>query len=267
MDVAHPLCQCMATPDATQVVDVEKEPMNKPIRQPLQAPFAGVMAVLLALAVLTHDAHGAAPLPLSGYARPVIEQFLVSQTAGLPGKVRISIDAPRSGSLPPCDALEAFLPGGAQLRGRVSVGVRCNAEPRWTRYVQARIAIIGTYHAAARQIDAGQALSSADTVVREADLTTLPASVVVDASQLAGQVALNRIAAGAPVRHEQLRGVLLVQQGQTVKVVSRGPGFVVSTEGKAMSAAAAGALVQVKMQGGQLLTGTLGADGIVERGN
>ena len=80
-------------------------------------------------------------------------------------------------------------------------------------------------------------------------------------------MATNTIAAGAPVRREQLRGVSLVQQGQTVKVVSRGNGFVVSAEGKAMAPAAAGALVQVRMQGGQLLTGTLGADGTVERGN
>ena len=241
--------------------------MSKPIRQPLQGLFAGFIAVLLALAVLAPAAHGAAPLPLSGYARPVIEQFLANQTAGLPGKVRISIDAPSSSGLPPCDALEPFLPGGAQLRGRVSVGLRCNADPRWTRYVQARIAIMGTYQAAARQIEAGQALAPADTVVREADMTTLPASVVVDAGQLVGQVAINRIAAGAPVRREQLRGVSLVQQGQTVKVVSRGPGFVVSAEGKAMALAAAGALVQVRMQGGQLVTGMLGADGVVERGN
>ena len=241
--------------------------MSKPIRQPLQGLFAGFIAVLLALAVLAPAAHGAAPLPLSGYARPVIEQFLASQTAGLPGKVRISIDAPSSSSLPPCDALEAFLPGGAQLRGRVSVGLRCNADPRWTRYVQARIAIMGTYQAAARQIEAGQALAPADTVVWEADMTTLPASVVVDAGQLVGQVAINRIAAGAPVRREQLRGVSLVQQGQSVKVVSRGNGFVVSAEGKAMAPAAAGALVQVRMQGGQLVTGMLGADGVVERSN
>lgn len=253
--------------DVAKVVDadVEKECMNKPIHQTLQKPFAGVMAVLMALAGLA--AHGAAPLPLAGYARPVIEQFLASQTAGLPGKVEISIDALPSGSLPPCDVLEAFLPGGTQLRGRISVGVRCNADPRWSRYVRARIAIIGTYQAAARQIEAGQALGPADTVVREADMTTLPASVVVDAGQLVGQVALNRIAAGAPVRREQLRGVLLVQQGQTVKVVSRGTGFVVSAEGKAMAVAAAGALVQVRMLGGQLLTGMLGADGVVERGN
>ena len=181
--------------------------------------------------------------------------------------MQISIDAPLSGNLPPCDALEPFLPGGAQLRGRVSVGVRCIANPGWTRYVQARIAVMGSYHAAARQIEAGHRLTAADTVVLEADLASLPASVMVDAGQLLGKVAVNRIASGAPVRREQLRGVLLVQQGQTVKVVSRGQGFMVSTEGKAMTAAEAGMVLQVRIQGGQLVSGTLGADGIVESGS
>ena len=236
--------------------------MNEPTRQ----LFARVITALLALAGLP-AVHGAGPLPLSGYARPVIEQFLASRTAGVLGKVQISIDTPLSGNLPPCDALEPFLPGGAQLRGRVSVGVRCLANPGWTRYVQARIEVMGSYHAAARQIEAGQRLTVADTVVLEGDMASLPASVMVDSGQLLGKVALNRIALGAPVRREQLRGFLLVQQGQTVKVVSRGQGFMVSTEGKAMTAAEAGMLLQVRIQGGQLISGTLQADGIVERSN
>ena len=239
--------------------------MNKLIRRLLQGPCAGMVAALLALAA-PHAALAAAPLPLSGYARPVIEQFLASQGAAQPGKVQISIDTPLSGNLPPCDALEPFLPSGTPLRGRVSVGVRCHASPGWTRYVQARIAVMGRYHAAARQIDAGHVLTAADTVVLEADMATLPASVLTDAGELLGRVALNRIASGAPVRREQLRGALVVQQGQTLKVVSQGQGFVVSTEGKAMASAEAGAMVQVRIQGGQLVSGMLRADGIVERG-
>lgn len=240
--------------------------MNQPTRQLLHKQFFGIFAVLLTLTGLP-AAQGAGPMPLSGYARPLIEQFLGRQTAGLPGKVQISIDTPLSGNLPPCDALEPFLPGGAQLRGRVSVGVRCLGSPGWTRYVQARIAVMGTYHAAARQIEAGHILTAADTVGVEADMTSLPASVMVDSGQLLGKVALHRITLGAPVRREQLRGVLLAQQGQTLKVVSQGKGFVVSTEGKAMTAAEAGDMVQVRIQGGQLVSGTLRADGVVERSN
>lgn len=225
------------------------------------------LLVLTLLAAFTVPAHGARqlPAPLSGSARPVIEQFLASQTAGLPGKVEISIDTPLSGSLPPCETLEPFLPARARLWGRVSVGVRCLSGQPWTRYVPAYIAVRGSYHVAARAIGAGQALTPADIALREGDLTTLPASVVVDPSQLAGMTASNAIASGAPIRRELLRGVMLVQQGQNIKVISRGAGFVVSSEGKAMSDAALGSLVQVKMQGGQLLSGIVRPNGVVER--
>ena len=223
--------------------------------------------VMWMLAAFGTAAHSAPPLPLSGNARPVIEQFLAAQTAGLLGRVTISIDTPLSGDLPPCDALEPFLPSGSRLWGRVSVGVHCPAIKPWTRYVQAYIGVTGIYHIATRQIEAGQALLPAYIDAREADLTTLPASVIVDSTQLEGMVALNRITSGSPIRREQLRGKVVVQQGQTVKVVSRGAGFVVSTEGKAMAGAATGTVIQVKIQGGQLISGIVLPDGSIERAN
>jgi flagellar basal body P-ring formation protein FlgA len=227
--------------------------------------LAMALTVIMLMAVLAPAGHSAVPVRLSGSARSVIENFLMLQIAGLPGKASISIDAPPSGELPPCDALEPFLPGGARLRGRVSVGVRCNGSQPWTRYVQAYIAVAGTYYVAARQIDAGQALTPADTAAREGDITTLPPSIVVDPTQLNGVITLNRIAAGAPIRRELLRGISVVQQGQNIKVITQGPGFVVSTEGKAMLDAAVGAVVQVKIQGGQLISGIVRPDGTVER--
>lgn len=253
-----------------QAIDMQpqlfnKESMTKPLHESPSRLLADVIAMLLALAATA--AHSAAPLPLSGYARPVIEQFLSAQTTGLPGRVQISIATPLSGDLPPCDALEAFLPGGARLWGRVSVGLRCHAGRPWTRYVQAYVAVTGPYQIATRQIEAGQALLPADTSTGEADLTTLPADVMMDSAQLAGMVALNRIASGAPIRRDQLRGMPVVKQGQTVKLVSRGPGFVISTEGKAMTGGAAGAVIQVKIQGGQNISGIVRPDGTVEREN
>lgn len=226
------------------------------------APFlCGALATL----ALPMPARGVEPL--AGSAGPAIERLLVAQTAGLPGKVTITLDTPRAGALPPCGAPEAFLPSGARPWGRVSVGVRCNENPPWTRYVPAYVAMAGNYYVAARSIAAGQALTAVDVAVREGDLATLPASVVVDPAHLSGVVASNRIASGAPIRRELLRGVVLVQQGQSIKLVTRGAGFVASAEGKAMTDAAAGALVQVKIQGGQLLSGVVQPDGSVERNN
>jgi len=234
---------------------------------PRFATFFLLIFTAFNLAVVSTPARsdGRVPAPLAGSARPVIEQFLINQTAGLPGKVGITINTPMSGPLPPCELLEPFLPVGARLRGRVSVGVRCMAGQPWTRYVPAYIALVGNYHVAARAISAGQALSPADISMREGDLAALPASVVTDPSELLGMTALNSIATGAPIRRELLRGAVAVKQGQTLEVVSRGTGFVVSAEGKAMTDAALGAMIQVKMQGGQLLSGVVRPNGIVER--
>ncbi|CAN7592420.1 flagellar basal body P-ring formation chaperone FlgA [Polaromonas sp. LjRoot131] len=226
-----------------------------------------VVLVMASVAALSPPAQAAGPhpAPLAGDARPVIEQFLQNQAAGLPGRVVITIDTPMSGALPPCDALEPFLPGGARLWGRVSVGVRCNAGQPWTRYVPAYVAVHGNYYVAARPLSAGQVLTPADAAVREGDLTALPRGVVVDAAQFDGVTALNSIASGAPLRRESLRAAIAVQQGQNVRLRARGAGFTVSTEGKAMASAAAGALVQVRTAGGQLLSGIALADGTVER--
>lgn len=227
------------------------------------------LALPIVLATLTITAHSATsqPAPLSGSARPVIEHFILTQTVGQVGKVSISIDTPISGALPPCEALEPFLPNSSRLWGRVSIGVRCNGNQPWTRYVPAYVAVVGPYYVAARQINTGQTLMPADVTVREGDLTTLPGNVIVDSAQLNGMIASNRIVAGAPLRRELLHSVAVVQLGQTVKVVTQGAGFVASTEGKAMTNAAVGAMVQVKMQGGQVLSGVVRPDGIVERPN
>lgn len=234
----------------------------------LLSRFTSSLVLLIAsVAALSPPAHAATsqPAPLAGDARPIIEQFLQNQAAGLPGRVVITIDTPMSGALPPCDALEPFLPGGARLWGRVSVGVKCNAGQPWTRYVPAYVAVHGNYYVAARPINAGQVLSLADAAVREGDLTTLPRGVVVDPAQFDGVTALNTIASGAPLRRESLRAAVAVQQGQNVRLRARGPGFTVSSDGKAMTSAAVGAVLQVKMPGGQLLSGTVLADGSVER--
>lgn len=228
---------------------------------------SSLVLVLASLAALSPPARAGTsqPAPLSGSARPVIETFLQNQAAGLPGRVVITIDTPMSGALPPCDVLEPFLPGGARLWGRVSVGVRCSSGQPWTRYVPAYVAVHGNYYVAARPIGAGQVLTPADAAVREGDLTALPRGVVVDAAQFDGVTTLNTIASGAPLRRESLRAAMAVQQGQNVRMRARGPGFTVSTEGKAMTSAAIGAMVQVKTPGGQLLSGTVLADGSVER--
>lgn len=234
-----------------------------------------VMCFLRALAVLALASWlgGAAlaqpELALSGPARRVLEDFLSTQTTGLPGEVSVQAINPPTGPLPACSqgALEAFLPAGTRAWGRVQVGIRCTGNPLWTRYVPTHVAVRGGYYVATRAISAGQLMGSLDAELRQGDLTALPTSVVTDLAQWQGAQALNAMAPDTPIRRELLRSLPLVQPGQNVTVRLRGQGFVISTEGRALTAAAVGAKLQVKLASGQQITGVLGADGQVERLN
>lgn len=217
-------------------------------------------AILLAL--LATASAAAAGTPLDASVRATIENFLLAQAAGAPGKVTVRVQDP-GGALPACTALQPFLPQGVAAWGRLSVGVRCTGERPWTRFLAAQIAVQGRYLAAARAIGAGQALSAADVVERSADLAKLPRTVLTDPALAAGMVAANAIAPGAPLRSDLLRGAVVIRHGQVVRVVAEGAGFALATDGRALTDAAVGAPVQVKTAGGRLLTGTARPDGSV----
>jgi len=183
--------------------------------------------------------------------------FLQQQAAGLPGKVEITVTPVFPRGLAACSALDPFMPTGARLWGRMTVGVRCVGERPWTLYVQARVSINATFYTAARAIAPGEVLSNADLVARDGDITAMPQAIVTDPAQAVGAVALSRVPAGLPLRTDMLRAASSVAIGQNVHVVAGGSGFSISAEGTAMNNAAPGQQVRVKTAGGQIITGIL----------
>ncbi|SAK42859.1 flagellar basal body P-ring biosynthesis protein FlgA [Caballeronia hypogeia] len=181
--------------------------------------------------------------------------FLQQQAAGLPGKVEITVTPVFPRGLAACSSLDPFLPTGARLWGRMTVGVRCVGERPWTLYVQARVSINATYYLAARAIAPGEVLGQADLIARDGDITAMPQAIVTDPAQAVGAVALSRVPAGLPLRTDMLRAASSVAIGQNVRVVAGGSGFSISVEGSAMNNAAPGQQVRVKTAGGQIITG------------
>ncbi|MDR0379084.1 MAG: flagellar basal body P-ring formation protein FlgA [Candidatus Accumulibacter sp.] len=208
----------------------------------------------------------AAPAPAATAALyRVVEDFLRTQTQGLPGKVSYHITPLDTRTrLARCDAYEPFQPAGAASWGKTTVGVRCLGPASWTLYVQVRIGVETPYLVAARPLMAGQIIGESDFVVRNGDLGTLPASVLVDAGQALGRTVRFGVAAGQPLRGDQLIVPWAVRQGQTVKTISRGAGFSVSNEGRALNNAQEGQVVQVKTPTGQTVSGIARTGGVVE---
>lgn len=197
--------------------------------------------------------------------RAAVERFLTEQAQGLPGTVSVTVGAVDARlPLAPCSQLQTFLPPGGRAWGNTTVGVRCAADRSWTVYVPARVTVTSPYLIAARGLAPGSALSAKDFSLRSGDLAELPGGVLTDAAQASGKILAYRVGAGQPLRLDMLRAPLIVQNGQSVALVTQGSGFRVSSVGLAIGSAAQGDMVQVRTPGGGVVSGVVREDAVVE---
>lgn len=197
--------------------------------------------------------------------RAVVEQYLQTQTAGLPGQVTIRVGQvdPRT-SLAACPAPQAFQQPGARAWGKTTVGVRCTAPGSWTVYIQATVNVIADYVAAAVPLAQGQPVDAAQLVMMKGDIASMPNGIITDVAQAIGRTPVASLPAGTPLRLDTLRSQPVVQQGQTVRLVSKGAHFSVSAEARAINNAGEGQVAQARTRSGTVVSGTARAGGIIE---
>ena len=197
--------------------------------------------------------------------RQAVDQFLRVQTTGIPGEVNITVaQLDTRLNLPACAVPDAFLPNGARAWGKTTVGVRCSVPTPWTIYVTATVRVLGDYFAAAAPLAQGQTIGPNDIAKLRGDLTTLPPGIITDQFQAVGRTASISLPMGTPLRQDALRSQVAVQQGQTVRLVSGGAGFRVSTEARALNNAGEGQMIQARTPSGQMVSGVAKMGGIVE---
>ncbi|MRR49977.1 MAG: flagellar basal body P-ring formation protein FlgA [Rhodocyclaceae bacterium] len=199
--------------------------------------------------------------------RLAVDQFLRVQTQGLPGTVRYSVGTIAANTqLADCPALDVSLPPGSRLWGQSFVMVKCQAEANWSLYVPVQVRIIADYYVAARNLGLGQSITEADLQRRNGDITGLPTGVLTSPGEAIGRTTSQAIVAGRPLRSDMLKQPFVVQQGQNVRVSSKGPGFQVTNDGRALGNAVDGQVVQVRLNNGQILSGVARPGAIVEIG-
>ncbi|MDI6750035.1 MAG: flagellar basal body P-ring formation chaperone FlgA [Pseudomonadota bacterium] len=198
--------------------------------------------------------------------KKAIDAWLKVQTRGLPGQVSWEIGGLDAGNqLAPCKQFDIGRPPGARTWGRTHLIVRC-LDAGWRIYVPVHVRVKGDYLIAAKPIAQGQTISAEDLATQSGDLSELPPNILTDSALAIGKTASASIPAGRPLRADLLKTPLVIRQGQTVRIVSQGPGFAVSNEGRALTNAREGEIAQVRLVNGQVVSGTARADGSVEVG-
>nr|WP_314630950.1 flagellar basal body P-ring formation chaperone FlgA [uncultured Noviherbaspirillum sp.] len=224
-----------------------------------------ILAALLLSAAATSLAQSAPAKQDHGALRQAVTQFLTVQAGGLPGQISVTVGAidPRL-NLAACAAPEPFLPNGARAWGKTTVGVRCTAPSPWTVYIPAMVQVQGEYLAAAVPLAQGQVIGPNDVARVRGDLTVLPPGIVTEPSQAVGYTVARTVAVGAPLRQDALRSQQAVASGQMVRLVSSGPGFKVTSDGRALANGSDGQTIQVRAPNGQVVSGVARLGGLVE---
>lgn len=218
--------------------------------------LALILCLITAGAIAQQD-----PAPVQN----AVETWLRAQTRDLPGEASFEITPIGANNrLIPCRNFDISRPGGGPVLGRMNILVHCTDRPGWRTYLPALVRLRTEYLIAIRPIAQGQLLTAEDIALQSGDLAELPARTLTDSQLAIGKMASAPIAAGKPLRADLLKAALVIRQGQTVRVISRGAGFEVTNEGRALNNVAEGQLAQIRLANGQILSGTAKASGIVE---
>lgn len=193
------------------------------------------------------------------------EKFLRQQTLNLSDQIEISIKPIDSRlKLQACEQLTSFLPPGAKAWGKVTVGIRCNGPKPWTIYVAAQVKVFGDYFVTKNAVSAGQIITEQDIVKVHGELSSQAPGVIMQTQAAVGKTMLTSFPAGVSVRQEMFKTLPVIQQGQSIKVISQGAGFRVTNDAVALNNATEGQIARAKTNTGILISGIARTGGIIE---
>lgn len=194
----------------------------------------------------------------AGIEADAVRAFATQHAAAAEGitrmEVRVGSLDPRL-TLAPCRRTEPFLPAGARMWGRSSVGIRCADGANWSVMVPVTVAAWGNAVVAASPLMAGTVLSPQDLREQEVELTREPPTVARDIETLAGRALTRPVAPGQSLRVDMVRVRSVVQAGDPVRLRIVGSGFAISAAGQALASAGEGQPVRVRTELGKVLNG------------
>jgi len=200
--------------------------------------------------------------------KQVATEFLRQTSIAQPGDVEITVNAIDNRLiLAPCQALVPFLPTGSKAWGKTTVGVKCTAPTSWTIYLRANVQITAEYYVAAHSLTKGQVIAIDDLSKIKGEISNLPVGFISNPDQAIGKAIQNSVSSGTLLRTDALKSPAVVQQGQSVRVISMGNGFQVTTDAQAMNNASEGQIAKARTANGVTLSGIAKAGGIIEISN
>ncbi len=203
----------------------------------------------LMVALLSPTVVNAATYQSAESLRKTVEDFLTTQTAQEKRQdIEISIGrVDQRLKLVSCTTQpQAFLAPGAQLQGKLTVGLRCAGPKPWTVYIPAQIKRYAEVIAAARPLLRGAEIRAGDVMPVRLELSRLRNGYFSEAKNVLGKILTRNIASGQAITPKRVKAPILVHRGEKVNIIATAGALKVRGKGKALRDAAQGELVSVR---------------------
>ena len=160
--------------------------------------------------------------------------------------------------LAPCPRVEPYIPVGTRLWGKTRLGLRClDGVTKWNVFLPVTVKAYGAAWVIKGNVASGAVLTEADAIETEVDWAEEVSPIASSPAQWVGQVAVRALTTGQALRQGMIRPAQVFQAGAQIRVVAKGAGFQISSDGQAMSAGVVGQPARVRMDGGRVMSGVV----------
>lgn len=167
--------------------------------------------------------------------------------------------------LPECTKpLEVFRMTDLVKAGRATVGVRCNAEKKWSIYASAVIKVYENVIVLSRSVQRGEIITRQHLTSERRDVSKLRGNFIVQAEQVENKQAAYNTPAGAILGLRSFIEPRLIKRGDKIIINSMQPTFTIRMSGVAMMDGTKGQLIKVKNESsGRVISATVIEPGLV----
>ena len=167
--------------------------------------------------------------------------------------------------LPECTgALEAFTTTDAIKAGRTSIGVRCNAEKKWSIFTSVVIKVYETVIVLTRPVQRGDIITGQHLAIEKRDVSKLRGDFITQAEQVENKQAARYLEAGAIMGLRSFIEPRLIKRGDKIIITSMQPAFAIRMNGVAMMDGTKGQRIRIKNENsGRIISATVVEAGLV----
>jgi len=221
---------------------------------------------LLALTFIFSTVSHAEQLPQSHESISEVAKDYIARNIHFSGEYEINLMPLDSRLvLPQCtEPLEAFTTTDTIKAGRNSIGVRCNAENKWSIFTSAAIKVYQMVVVLSQPIQRGETLTPQHFSIERRDVSNLREDFVTQPEQIENKQAVRSLTAGAILSTRNFVEPKLIKRGDKVVISAGKTDFSIRMNGIAIMDGTQGQLIRIKNQNsGRIINATVVEPGLV----